>query len=313
MKRRVSMVLAAACAATWMTGHVAAQFRNGVNLFVLQVTVTDSNGRFVTGLLRDEFSVYEDNAERPIEQFSAGRVPVSLGILVDISGSMEGRRFEDARQAVERLLERFHEDDQMFLGVFNNTVTFPAQWTNDHAALLRSLSGVKPHGGTYLYSAVSAALPVLNSGPNRKKALVIISDGDDNERMAGLNRDLLVRAVRQARQSEALIYVIAIGVPKPPLEQWFSLAPEARRHFFYDPPVDVDVLRQLTDPTGGYTQLAPSTTDLPSTVISIADDLSAQYMIGFESEHADGRLHALKVTTHNSRNLVRAKTGYASP
>jgi hypothetical protein len=152
---------------------------------------------------------------------------------------------------------------------------------------------------------------MLDRGPNRKKALVIISDGDDNERMAGLNRELLVRAVRQARQSEALIYVIAIGVPKPPLEQWLSLAPEARRRFFYDPPVDVDVLRQLTDPTGGYTQLAPSTTDLRSTVISIADDLSAQYMIGFESEHADGRPHALKVTTHNSRNLVRAKTGYA--
>jgi VWFA-related protein len=72
-----------------MAGGAAAQtFRSAVNLIVLQVTVTDSDGRFVTGLSRDDFSVYEDDAERPIEQFSAERVPVSLGILVDISGSI---------------------------------------------------------------------------------------------------------------------------------------------------------------------------------------------------------------------------------
>jgi len=142
---------------------------------------------------------------------------------------------------------------------------------------------------------------------------VIISDGDDNEKMAGLNRDLLARAVRQAQQSEALIYVIGIGVPKPPLEQWFALNSEARLRFFYDPPVDVDQLRQLTDPTGGYTQLASSSADLPSTVISIADDLSAQYMIGFESQFSDDRVHTLGVTTRSPSYRVRAKTGYASP
>jgi len=154
-----------------MVGGAAAQiFRSGVNLVVLQVTVTDSDGRFVTGLSRGEFSVYEDHAERPIEQFSAERVPVSLGILVDVSGSMEGRRFADAQQALGKLLERFHQDDQIFLGVFNNTFKLVVPWTDNHAALLQSLAGVKPRGGTYLYSSVSAALPVLNRGPNRKKA-----------------------------------------------------------------------------------------------------------------------------------------------
>ena len=235
MKSHVSRVLAAGCAAMLMAGGAAAQiFRSGVNLVVLQVTVTDSDGRFVTGLSRDEFSVYEDRVERPIEQFSAAREPVSLGILVDVSGSMEGRRFADAQQALGKLLERFHDDDQIFLGVFNHTFTLAVPWTNDHAALLKSLSGVKPQGGTYLYSTVSAALPVLNRGPNRKKALVIISDGDDNEKMAGLNRDLLDHAVQQAQQSEALIYAIGIGVPKPPPEQWFAPSPETRLRFFYD-------------------------------------------------------------------------------
>jgi len=296
-----------------MAVGAAAQFRSGVNLVVLQVTVTDANNHVVTGLPRDEFSVFEDGVERPLDQFSSGWTPISLGILIDASGSMEGPRLADARQAVAKLLERFHADDQIFLGMFNNTFTLLVPWTNDHAALVRSLSGVKPRGGTYLYSSISAALPILNRGPNRKKALVVISDGDDNEKMAGLNRDLLKRAVQQARQSEALVYVIGIGVPKPPANQWFVLSPEARLRFFYDPPVDVEMLRQLTDPTGGYTQLVSSSGDLASTVITIADDLGAQYTVGFDSKYADGRFHTLKVVTRNPDYRVRAKTGYANP
>ena len=310
---RVPLALAILWAAAWIGNDVSAQFRSGVNLVVLQVSVTDSEGRVVTGLSRDEFSVYEDDAELPIEQFSAGRVPVSLGILVDTSDSMEGHRLADARQAVERLLERFREDDQIFLGVFNNTFRLLVPWTNDHAALLQALAGAKSGGGTYLYSSISAALPVLDGGPNRKKALVVISDGDDNEKMAGLNRDLLDRAVRQARQSEALIYVIGVGVPKPPPEQGFSLGRDTRLRFSFEPPVDVDLLRQLSDPTGGYTQLRSSSADLPSGIISIADDLGTQYMIGFESRYSDGRFRTVKVTTRNPDYVVRTKTGFSGP
>ena len=313
MRRRWFSIVVAACAAAWTAVGAAAQFRSGVNLVVLQVTVTDASGHVVTGLPRDEFSVFEDGVERPLDQFSFGWTPISLGILIDTSGSMEGRRLADARQAVAKLLERFHVDDQIFLGMFNNTFTLLVPWTNDHAALVQSLSGVKPRGGTYLYSSISAALPILNRGPNRKKALVVISDGDDNEKMAGLNRGLLKRAVQQARQSEALVYMIGIGVPKPPIEQWLALSAEARLRFFYDPPVDVEMLRQLTDPTGGYTEIVSSSGDLASTVITIADDLGAQYTLGFDSKYADGRFHTLKVATRNPDYRVRAKTGYANP
>jgi len=313
MRRRSFSIVATVCAAAWMAVCAAAQFRSGVNLVVLQVTVTDANNHVVPGLPRDEFTVFEDGVERPLDQFSSGWTPISLGILIDASGSMEGPRLADARQAVAKLLERFHADDQIFLGMFNNTFTILVPWTNDHAVLVRSLSGVKPRGGTYLYSSISAALPILNRGPNRKKALVVISDGDDNEKMAGLNRDLLKRAVQQARQSEALVYVIGIGVAKPPANQWFALSPEARLRFFYDPPVDVEMLRQLTDPTGGYTQLVSSSGDLASTVITIADDLGAQYTLGFDSKYADGRFHTLKVVTRNPDYRVRAKTGYTNP
>src|SRR5512135_145045 len=115
MRRRSLSVVAAACAAAWVGVGAAAQFRSGVNLVVLQVTVTDANSRFVTGLPRTEFSVLEDGVERPLDQFSSGWTPVSLGILIDASGSMEGRRLADARQSVGKLLERFHTNDQIFL------------------------------------------------------------------------------------------------------------------------------------------------------------------------------------------------------
>jgi len=309
----IRLVTAAAFALLLVSSLAGQTFRSGVNLIVLQVSVTDQTGHVVNGLTRDEFSVYEDDGLRKIEQFSAEQVPVSLGILIDISGSMLGQRFSDAQEALSKLLERFHEEDQIFMAVFNSSFKLLVPWTSDHPTLLRALSNVEPRGGTYLYSSISSALPILNAGANRKKALVIISDGDDNEKMAGLNRPLLDRAVQQARQSEALIYVIGIGVAKPPMNEFFDLDPETRRKFFYDPPVDVDVMRRLTDPTGGYTQLTVSSANLAQSVISIADDLSAQYMIAFESEHADGKYHTLKVTTRNPRYKVRARTGYVNP
>src|SRR5437588_8262265 len=98
------MIVALSCAAASLAGAAATQtFRSGVNLVLLQVTVTDAADRFAKGLVPADFSVYEDGVQRPIEQFSAERVPVSVGILVDASASMQGRRFADAQQALARL------------------------------------------------------------------------------------------------------------------------------------------------------------------------------------------------------------------
>jgi Ca-activated chloride channel homolog len=305
-------MLVGLCGAALLYVAAGAQtFRTGVNLVVLPVTVTNDRGQFVGSLGRGDFAVYEDGVQRPIEQFSAERVPVSLGILVDISGSMEGARFADARGALVKLLERFDDDDQIFLAVFNEKFRLLAPWTADHASLIASLSGVTPRGGTFLYSSVAAALPILNQGTNRKKALVIITDGDDTELPAGLNANLLTRAVAQAQGSEAVIYAIGIGPPKPPLEAFLN--PATSRQLLYDPPVDVELLQRLTDPTGGYAQLVSSSSDLASTFIRIADDLSAQYVIGFESaKPPDGKFHAVKVTGSRTELRIRSRNGYVS-
>src|SRR5439155_21687022 len=133
--RRAALIMGI-CGTALLYAAAAQTFRTGVNLILVSVSVTNSSGQFVGDLKRDDFSVYEDNLQRPIEQFSAERVPVSLGILVDISGSMEGARFSDARAALEKLLERFRDEDRMFLAVFNETFRLLVPWTNDHTALV---------------------------------------------------------------------------------------------------------------------------------------------------------------------------------
>ena len=292
----------------------AQTFRTGVNLVILPVTVTNADGRFVGALTRSDFSVYEDDHERLIEQFSAERVPVSLGVLIDISGSMLGVRFADARVALGKLLDRLRDDDRVFLGVFNDSFRLVLPWTNDHAALTNAMARVVPRGGTSLYDALSTALPVLNDGPNRKKALVVISDGADNSKPGGIiNREGLNAAVQHALASEAVIYAVGIGRAKPSFDELMKLDAAARLQMAYDPPVDLELLQQLTDPTGGYSQLVASSANLSSTVIQIADDLSAQYVLGFESaQPLDGTSHTLKVTVATPGLRVRSRSGYVA-
>ena len=296
-------------------GPASAQtFTNRVNLVVVPVSVSDPGGTFTGKLARTDFTLYEDGAERPIEQFTAERVPVSLGLLIDISGSMAGARFADARVTMDKLLERLGPDDRVFLSTFNETFRLVMPWTGDHQAMTRAMAAVTPKGGTFLYRAISSALPILNGGPNQKKALVIISDGEDNETVGGApNRVGLARAVTQAMASDAVIYAIGIGPPKPTNEEMFAQLrdPATRQRLLYDPPIDVDELRRLTDPTGGYTQLVPTSATLSSTVIRIIDDLSAQYILGFESAHPqDGQPHALRVTVKDRNLKIRARSQY---
>jgi VWFA-related protein len=314
---RLALVTAAVVGGGVMAGFGLASaqtFTNRVNLVVVPVSVSDPGGSYTGKLARTDFTLYEDGVERPIEQFTAERVPVSLGLLIDISGSMAGARFADARVAMDKLLERLAPDDRVFLSTFNETFKLVMPWTGDHQALTRAMATVVPKGGTFLYRAISTALPILNGGPNQKKALVIISDGEDNEAVGGAqNRAGLARAVAQATASDAVIYTIGIGPPKPSTEEMFAQMrdPAARQRMLYDPPIDVAELRRLTDPTGGYTQLVPTSATLSSTVIRIIDDLSAQYVLGFESAHPqDGQPHALRVTVKDNSLKIRARTQY---
>ena len=155
-------------------------FRTGIELVNVAATVTDARGRFVDGLTKDDFRVYEDGKPVEITQFDNERVPVSLGIALDTSGSMDYRKMEAARNALDRFLyDLLGPDDEIFLYRFDDRPVLLQDWTTSRDRLSRAVRDVRGLGGTALYDAVAESVQRIAEGLHRKKALLIISDGND--------------------------------------------------------------------------------------------------------------------------------------
>lgn len=182
------------------------QFRSSTDLVNVTVTVTDANGRFVPNLTRDDFVVYEDGRPQVVQQFDSDRVPVSLGIALDTSGSMAGEKIQAAQAALNKFLfDLLGKNDQVFLYRFDSQPQLIQGWTTDRGAVSRALGTAQARGGTALYDTVAEAIPLAQKGAERKKALVVISDGEDQNSHLGLRE-----AQQLIRESEVLVYGIAI-------------------------------------------------------------------------------------------------------
>ena len=195
-------------------------FRTGIELVNVAATVTDARGRFVGGLTKDDFRVYEDGEPVEITQFDNERVPVSLGIALDTSGSMDGRKMEAARNALDRFLyDLLGPDDEIFLYRFDYTPVLLQDWTTSRDRLRRAIRDIRPPGGTALYDAVADSVPRVAEGRHRKKALLIISDGNDT---TSETDDRELRAL--IRENEALVYAIGIDGSSP-RRRWIGGGP----------------------------------------------------------------------------------------
>ncbi len=321
-----------------VTGQEGFRFRSGVELINVTATVTDRTGRFLGGLTKEDFVIYEDNQPVEITHFSSERSPVSLGIVLDTSGSMQGQKWHAAREAIDRFLQMLSdESDEFFLYRFSAGPDLVQDWTNDRRAMSWSLGRVNPNGGTAMYDAVAEAVPMAHAGRNRKKAIVIISDGNDTSSRVGVGE------VRQVvRESEVLVYAVGIdgnGVPtimsrpRPPVGGGprfpipFPIPGGGGRGGGSFPPpsfpgvggyssgpddrVNVAALRQITDDSGGRTEIVSDPRDLDPATATIADELSKQYYIGYPSPgHKDGRWHGIRVEVRDPSLRVRARRGY---
>src|SRR6516162_1265065 len=168
------------------TASIAAQegfkFKSGVELVNVTATVSDRDGRFVPGLTKDDFTVYEDGHQQDITQFSNERVPVSLGILLDTSGSMTPDKMSYAKAAIDRFVNQLLDDeDELFFADFNNRVHIDQEWTTNRRLISKAASRVEANGGTALYDSVARLLPVTARGMHQKKALLVITDGNDTD------------------------------------------------------------------------------------------------------------------------------------
>jgi Ca-activated chloride channel family protein len=314
-------------------------FKTGVDLINITATVTDGNGRFVPGLRRDDFIVYEDGKPQVVSQFDAERVPVSLGIALDTSGSMYGEKIAAAQAALNRFLfDLLGQQDEVFLYRFAFSPVLVQPWTLDRQAVARALGAVRPSGGTAIYDTLAEAVPLAQTGSRRKKALVLISDGQDTTSTTGLPD------VRQLiRQTEVLIYAVGIDAsevsdysPQPPVTPG-AAAPRTPSPFPGKKPVaapapppparppatqpkntsldrvNVDALRAITDESGGRTEVISSSRDLDPATAGIADELSRQYFLGYVSSLSkDGRWHTIEVQVRRGNYTVRARKGFVA-
>jgi len=267
-------------------------FRTGIELTSLTATVTGPQGRLITGLGREAFEVFEDGERQQVTQFTNERVPVGLGVLLDISDSMFGSRIRDARLAVDRFLfELLDREDEFFLLAFNHAPHVLTGWSHDAGTFRKALAALHPSGGTAVYDAILRALPMLDARERARAALLVISDGADTASDASL-RDVRAALAR----SDAFVYAIAIDPPE-------TRPINAR--------VDVDTLRNITGESGGRTELVHTTGDIAAATARIAEELNSQYVLGYTSSHAaDGQYHSIRVRVVGSDYVVRARRGY---
>lgn len=316
-------------------------FRSGVSLINVTATVTDANGHTVAGLKQGDFEIYEDGVLQQTSHFDAERVPVSLGIAVDTSGSMIGEKWVAAQAALSRFVDDLlGSNDEVFLYRFDSRPELVHPWTQDRRQVSRALSTIQPRGGTAMYDTVADAIPLAQRGTQRKKALVIISDGNDTS-----SSTRVPELTQMIRESEVLVYAIGLdvsgaaprsgsrpgsssssGSARPPVPSPFPGRKPAPTPAPAPPPVvrspassgnadrvNVDALRAITDDSGGRTEIIYSHQDLDPATAGIASELSQQYFLAYSSSAPkDGRWHTIEVRVKkgNGTYRIRARRGF---
>jgi VWFA-related protein len=289
--------VAAALVAAGVAGSAQAparSLRSSIELTVVTATVLDQDNHLVVGLPKEAFEVFEDGEPQVISQFTSDRVPIGLGMLLDVSDSMFGQRIKDARSAVERfLLELLAPSDAFFLMSFNHEPHLLTPWSSDADRVRNALANIRPSGGTAIYDSVLAAVPLMDHRTRERAAIVIISDGADTTSDTSL-RDLRSALLR----ADSFVYAVAIDSPaRQPINT--RVNPEA--------------LGEITNPTGGHTTVVRDSAQLAAATARIAEELNSQYVLGYSSPHpGDGRYHSIRVRAGAGTYRVRARNGYVA-
>jgi len=265
-------------------------FHAETKLVVLQATVRNDRGELVTSLGRDAFTVYENGQAQAITLFRRDDVPVSIGLLIDNSGSMRRSRAK-AESAALAFVRASNPEDEIFVLNFADKTHIDVPFTSDVRALERGISRLDAIGGTAMRDAVEAGARYLEQGHRDRKVLLVITDGNDNASVASVDQ---IR--REAERGEIVIY--AMGLLK---EGESSQARSARRE-----------LDRLTELTGGVAYYPAGGDSVEETARGIARQIRNQYTIGYvpAERSLDGSYRKLKVVAKGSHLSVRTRAGY---
>jgi Ca-activated chloride channel family protein len=269
-----------------------AVFQADARLVVLHTTVIDRSGRRVTNLPRKAFRALEDGVEQQIKVFRREDVPVSMGLIIDNSGSMKNKRLKVERAARD-LVAASNPQDEVFVINFNDDVFRDVDFTSDQMLLARGLARIDCRGGTAMRDAIQAGIRYAKAkGKHDKKVIVVVTDGDDN--MSGVS---LPDVIREAQQREILIYAVGLLA-----EEEHDAAKRAR-----------EALDSITHATGGEVWYPKDVAEVGKIALQVARDIRSQYTLGYTPTNSklDGSYRKIRVLVNGPNHPVaHTRTGY---
>jgi Ca-activated chloride channel homolog len=276
-------------------------FRGGADIVLLNVTVTDSDGRFVSRLDKNDFQVFEDGALQEISNFTRDQQPIALSILLDTSTSME-KRLGVAQQAAIGFVGRLGPRDIAQIMAFNSRAETLLDFSGDRAALDTAILRTRAGGSTALYNAVYTALSdlkrVVARSPEeiRRQAIVLLSDGEDTSSLLDYDQ-----VEESAKRSEVAVYTIGLRSKEDTPQHGFNEADF--------------VLRTLAQDSGGRAFHVQDIAQLPGIYQQIADELANQYTMGYSSKNPkrDAAWRRIVVKVNRPGVNARTKSGYFAP
>jgi VWFA-related protein len=279
----------------------AANIRIDSTLVLIPVTVTDPMNRFVTGLEKDSFKVFEDKKEQDISQFSSEDAPLSIGVVFDCSGSM-GKKLEKSREAVAQFFKLANPEDEFFLVQFNDSANLIQPFTRNLEEIQNKLAFTQSKGRTALLDAVYLALHEMKKAKNPRKALLMISDGGDNS-----SRYTEPEIKNLVKEADVQIYAIGIyetagGRSRTPEEMGGP-----------------GLLTEIAEQTGGRQYSVENLNELPDVAAKIGVELRNQYILGYQPANLtrDGKYRKVQVKLIQPRGMPTLrpfwKQGYYAP
>jgi Ca-activated chloride channel family protein len=289
----VLVVLAAiALSAQSKISDEQATFRADTRLVVLHATVVNKSGHLLTDLTQKAFHVYENGVEQPIKKFLREDVPVSMGLIVDNSGSMRTKRQRVEASALA-LVKASNPQDEVFIVNFNDEAFLDQPFTSDIKELERGLAKIDSRGGTAMRDAIRMSIDYLKeNGKKDKKVLVVVTDGDDNN-----SSGTLENLVKAAQQSEVLIYTVGLLSEEEKRE-----AKRATR-----------ALNAIAEATGAKSYYPKELKDVDGVCQQVAHDIRSQYIITYSPINSalDGSFRQIKVIANAPNHpVVRTRSGY---
>lgn len=267
-------------------------FSVGTRLVVLPVSVVDKSGKMVTNLPQKSFKVYENGVEQPIKVFRREDVPISLGIIIDNSGSMREKRQKVETASVD-LVKASNPQDEVFIVNFNDDAYLDVPFTSDIKKMEEGVARIDSRGGTAMRDAISMSMDYLRKeGKRQKKALLVITDGNDNASTITMEK-----LVNRAQQNEVLVY--SIGLLNEEERREAKLAKRA--------------LNAISQDSGGIAFYPNAAADVDAIALQVAHEIRNQYTIAYSPtvQQMDGSFRQIKVTISGSGHPVaRTRTGY---